>query len=42
MKEQTISYHREEVTYDDAHWERLSQLRTEAARVMEHLAEFSP
>ena len=42
MKEKTVSYHREHIVYDEEHWSLLSQLRSEAMRVMEPLAMYGP
>lgn len=42
MKEKTVSYHREQVVYDDEHWNLLSQLREDAMRIMEPLAMYAP
>ncbi|MHC1598561.1 MAG: nucleotidyltransferase domain-containing protein [Candidatus Methanofastidiosia archaeon] len=42
MKEKTIAFHREDVTYTNEHWALLQQLRNEAFSVLEVIAMYNP
>ncbi|MBN1785924.1 MAG: nucleotidyltransferase domain-containing protein [Candidatus Methanofastidiosa archaeon] len=42
MKKKTVAYHREDIIYDNEHWETLKILRDEALTVMESIAMYCP